>query len=238
MRGDIGLSNRYRPRAASFVVLAFASACDRNPSPSPSPTASAVPPTISTSHPDVEDASPAPAPDGGADASVAACKKRVGAPKLAWTDESYHLVLDGEALSCLSDAERAAIAYVATSVGTECEWAPGTDLSAPEHMDCKLTTALGLGYQCEEKHKALLVEFFGAEIPARCAKVPITAFSQTALLDLSLGHEGQTITVTYKAATTTGPMGEAWTWSETIGFRETGPRALKIAMRRPSGKRK
>jgi len=174
---------------------------------------------------------------GNAPNAGTACPKRVGSTKLAWTDASYSLVLDQDALSCLSDAERAAVAYVGTTLGTDCEWISGTDLSAPEHMDCKLTTALGLGYQCESKHKDFLVKWLGDDIPAQCARIPITAFSQTALMELSASHEGKMITVAYKATTTTGPGGKAWTWSETIGFQEKSRDSLKIAYRKPVGKR-
>ncbi|WP_281325247.1 hypothetical protein [Polyangium sp. 6x1] len=165
------------------------------------------------------------------------CPPRIGPIKLAWSDASYHLVLDDAALPCLSDAERAAAAYVGTTIGTECEWAEGTDLAAPEHMNCKLTTALGLGFQCEAKHKGFLVAWLGDDIPAQCARIPTTAFSQTALVELSLRKESRAIVVSYKAVTTTGPGGEAWSWSETIGFQEKGPDALKIAYRKPVGKR-
>lgn len=165
------------------------------------------------------------------------CPPRTGPIKLVWSDASYHLVFDDAALRCLSDAERAAIAYVGTTIGTECEWVSGTDLAAPEHMDCKLTTALGLGHQCEEKHKAFLVAWLGDDIPTQCARIPTTAFSQTALNELSVQREASLIVVAYKAVTTTGPGGEAWSWSETIGFQEKGPNALKIVYRKPVGKR-
>ncbi|MDC0740545.1 hypothetical protein [Polyangium mundeleinium] len=165
------------------------------------------------------------------------CPPRTGSLKLVWTNASYQLVFDDAALPCLSDAERAAVAYVGTTIGTECEWAPGTDLAAPERMDCKLTTALGLGYQCEAKHKDFLVTWLGDDIPAQCARIPTTAFAQTALQELSLRNEPTTLVVAYKAVTTTGPGGEAWSWSETIGFQEKGPNALKIVYRKPVGKR-
>jgi hypothetical protein len=213
------------------AILALALACDRTSPPSPSSTAS--PPPSATQLP-----RPAPdaAPEDVPDASAIACTKREGSVKLSWTDASYQLVLDGEALSCLSNAERAAVAYIGTTLGTDCDWVRGTDLSAPEHMDCKLTTALGLGNQCEKKHKDFLVEWFGEDIPAQCARIPITAYSQTALTELSLGHEGPMITVVYRATTTTGPGGKAWSWSETIVFQEKAAGALKIAYRKPVGK--
>ncbi len=176
-------------------------------------------------------------PDAAADAAAVSCPKRAGATRLLWTDASHDLVFDKEALACLSGAERAAVGYVGATLGTDCEWAPGTDLAAPEHMDCKLTTALGLGYQCGPKHKEFLLKWLGDDIPARCARIPITAYVQSVLTELSLTHEGPLITVAYQATSTTGPGGEAWNWSETIGFRQRGPDALKIAFRKPVGKR-
>jgi hypothetical protein len=38
-------------------------------------------------------------------------------------DESYDIALAHDALACLSDAERAAVGYVATTVGSQCAWA-------------------------------------------------------------------------------------------------------------------
>lgn len=212
---------------ASFV------ACERTPpEPEPLPRASSramVTPSASASA-----ALPAPALSA---MNTLVCPKLDAPKKLAWTDPStYQLLLDEAALRCLSDAERAAVAYVATTVGTECDWVEGTDLSAPKDMDCKLTTALGLGPQCEEKHRALVHEFLGHEMPAQCAKIPTTAFAQTILSTLSLEHQAENITLTYETVTTTGPTGKASRWSEVVEFRQTKPRTLTIAGRKKARK--
>ena len=174
---------------------------------------------------------PAAKPSSSALRPVDVCPKRKGPSKIAWTNESHDLVLDEAVLRCLSDAERAAVAFVSTTLGTECDWISGTDLSAPEHMDCKLTTALGLGYQCEAKHKSFLVDWLANEIPDRCARIPTTAFSQSVLTDLSLKTEAPTITVDFRAVSTTGPGGTTRAWSETIVFEEKNSRGLLIRQR-------
>lgn len=220
-----------------LVLLTTLAACERRtlevaPSPGATPVGSATPSVRASTRP------PAPEPAPPA-ASTRVCPHFDATTKLAWTDEtSYRLVVDEDACSCLSDAERASVAFVSAAMGSDCEWVEGTDLADPRHMDCTLTTALGLGHQCEDKHKGLVEAFLGNDAPAQCAKVPTTAYAQTALLTLSLRHEKDLITVSYEAVTTTGPTGEAWRWSEVIDFRNADPRVLTIAKRRKARKKK
>ncbi|MBK9261890.1 MAG: hypothetical protein IPM54_19060 [Polyangiaceae bacterium] len=220
--------------AASLMVWASLVACERN-QPEPLPTAPSVAPAIPQTSASAANAEPEPARSA---TPTKDCPKLDVATKLVSTDPStYRLIFDEAALQCLSDAERAAVAYVSATLGSDCEWESGTDLADPRHMNCKLTTALGLGPQCEEKHKGLVSEFWGNEMPAQCAKVPMTAFAQTALSSLSMQHQGELITVAYEAVTTTGPMGEAWRWSEVIEFRNAEARALKIVTRKKERKK-
>lgn len=215
-----------------WAALALLPACDRAPTRASAPPPSATPAVIAS-------APPADAGPRVEDAGLA-CKPRAGAIKLLWRDEDAKVALDGEAFACLSEAERAAVGYVSALGGTECDWKPGGATKPgglPEHMECKLTTALGLGFQCEADHKRFLEGWLGDDLPATCARVPITAFHQTALDELSITHDGATIVVAYKAITTEGPGADTWRWSETIGFAEKGPRALKIAYKKPVGKR-
>lgn len=215
--------------ASAWALLV---ACDRGAPPAPS----AAPPFTPTSV-------VAPAPSASvviapvAAPSAKACPPRNGKVRLAWNDEAYQLQSNTEAFSCLSDAERAAVGYVAATIPSQCNWISGPDVATSDHMECKLTQALGLGYQCEDKHFSFLRQWLKDESPSRCAKIPITAYAQTALSEVSLLHDDTRITVSYKAVTTTGPMGEAWTWSEDIVFREKVAGTLTIEQRKPVGKR-
>lgn len=216
--------------ASAWVLLM---ACDRGAPPAP-----AVVPPIATTSVGVPAASASLAIAPVAAPSANACPPRKGKVRLAWNDAEYQLQSDTQAFSCLSDAERAAVGYVAATIPSQCNWISGPDVATSELMECKLTQALGLGYQCEAKHFAFLRQWLKDETPALCAKIPITAYAQTALSEVSLLHDDTRITVSYKATTTTGPMGEAWTWSEDIVFREKAPDALTIEQRKPVGKRK
>lgn len=231
-----------RARWISILVLTAAS-CGRAAQPNsatdaaPSPAdagAERVPAPPSALAPGSREAGAAGPADAGQPAD---CDRGPGPVRLAWRDAASKLVLATSEFACLSDAERAALGRVSATVGSDCEWAKGTKLSSPEHLDCKLTTALGLGYQCEEKHKAHVKAFLGSDVPAQCARIPITAFAQTALDELTLRRGRSEIVVRYKATTTEGPMGKAWTWSETIGFQDKGSGALRIAWRKPVGNR-
>lgn len=148
----------------------------------------------------------------------------------------YDLELAHDELACLSDAERAAVGYVATVVGSQCDWTKSPNaIGEKGHMECKLTKALGLGLQCEEAHKSFLKEWLGDDLPSECWKIPITAYAQAVLDEVTLSAEGPRITVAFKATGTTGPGGKAWKWSETLVFEPRGER-LKLAKRTVQGK--
>src|SRR5690606_573404 len=51
----------------------------------------------------------------------------------------------------LTEPEKAALGFVVTFVGSECDWngRPGEDRG---NLKCKALTSLGLGFQCSEQH--------------------------------------------------------------------------------------
>ncbi len=165
-----------------------------------------------------------------------------GSRKLVWRlgdDHDFGLALDRVELGRLTDAERAAVAFLATSIGTDCEWAkPPSAAGEKGKMHCKLTDALGLGEQCEEKHKAFVMGWLGGDAPSTCAKIPITAFSQTVFDELTLSREGDRIVISYAAVHTDGPGGGTQSWSEAIRFAPRGKKGIRIEGRRVTrGKR-
>ncbi len=175
-------------------------------------------------------------PTSTSTSSKSAQPPRRGKRALLWRlgeDDDYGLVVDEEQVAQLSDPERAAVAYLASSIGSDCEWGVRPTWSSdgsikPGKLRCKLTDALELGYQCEEKHHQFVKRWLGDATPAKCAKVPFTAYSQTAFDWLNLTTQGHTIAVSYSAGFTTGPGRRTWSWSETINFTDSGGESLKI----------
>src|SRR5262249_6166224 len=120
---------------AALGLSALAS-CDRPPPPvtrevipqetattaSASASASSSASALAPQPGDAPRASTAPAPSDTPDAAVKACDQRTGATRLLWRDASFDLVLATEVFPCLSDAERAAVGYVATTIGSQCDW--------------------------------------------------------------------------------------------------------------------
>jgi hypothetical protein len=155
--------------------------------------------------------------------------------KLYGLDKDYAPTLDRETIACLTDAERAAVGFVTPTLGGRCIPAPGDD-DAHGHLDCPLTSALGLGYQCEEKHKEFLQRWLPKDAPAQCRRWPDTAYTQETLTTLTLTTVGQILTVDYEASGTTGPGGKSWSWSETLVFEADGER-LVLASRKMKGTR-
>lgn len=159
-----------------------------------------------------------------------------GPRRLLWRqgeEAGWALTLDRPAIGRLSDAERAAVGYLSTTVGTDCTWtsAPSPDGGAGK-MRCELTDALGLGEQCGAKHRAFILGWLGDDAPSRCAQIPTTAFSQSAFDELRLERDGDRVVVDYAVVHTAGPTGPTHSWSETIRFAPRGAQGLRIESRR------
>jgi hypothetical protein len=145
-------------------------------------------------------------------------------------DADYELVTAKDVFPCLSDAERAAVGWVSATVGSQCTW------TSEEHMSCRLTSALALGDQCEDAHWAFLRKWLKGRMPARCWRIPIGAYSQAVINELTLSTVPPRITVAFSATGTTGPAGKAWTWSETLVFEEREPESLELVRHDVKGK--
>jgi polyhydroxybutyrate depolymerase len=191
-------------------------------------------PSSSTS-PTATGASSASAP--ATSATKASCPERKDPTKLLWRNDDLELELARDAIRCLTDAERAAVGYVASVVGSSCDWVQRPDAyGAGGRMRCMLTAALGLGDQCAAPHEDFIESWLGDDAPAHCWRIPITAYAQAALDEVTLRRDEAAITVAFKATGTTGPGGRAWSWSETLRFEPHGPKALALVHRGVQGK--
>jgi hypothetical protein len=131
--------------------------------------------------------------------------------RLTWTEiaksvqknenENFTLYFDQRQLDSLKDEEKAALGYVLSFVGNECQ----RDYTHEENLvACSLALALGLGYQCRDQHLNFLKYWFrfdkesleGLEF---CYETPNTATLQTELSLLKMAQCGRWIIIDMKA---------------------------------------
>lgn len=94
------------------------------------------------------------------------------AVKILWLEEVYDeefestvfaIKLNEDYFSKISDAEKAVIAYYATFHGNECWWDDDKPKDDRSNLNCKIITALNLGYQCSDTHLDFLKKWFRNE---------------------------------------------------------------------------
>lgn len=146
---------------------------------------------------------------------------------LLWYDDrtSYFPAVDREALRCLTEPERAAIAYLTVDLGSGCE--PQFDDGEPKSVKCTLTAAMGIEDHCGAKHRALVEKWF-KKVPDYCA-VSVDGANHQEILDrLELVVDGRRIGLEYDAVGVEwGPGSKDLAWSETLTFEQTGE-SLKL----------
>jgi hypothetical protein len=140
----------------------------------------------------------------------------------ALKDTFNSIFIDEELCKTLSEPERAALGYVATFIGSECNW-DGEGKDDFSNLKCKTLTALDLGYQCSDKHLGFLRKWFKNDKKILkeledCPTVPYTASSQQTFDFINLIVKGNIISVEFAASGVNMPMGETWEWSETDYF--------------------
>ena len=80
-----------------------------------------------------------------------------------WTKPETNIntiYLNYDYIDMMTNQEKAAIAYVSKNIGNECWWANDKAADDRSNLDCKIPTALGLGYQCSESHLGFLRKWF------------------------------------------------------------------------------
>lgn len=105
-----------------------------------------------------------------------------GKTKFMWRDvKSYEIVLNHDYIKTMSIYERAALGYVASSVGNGCNY---EDDNA-QYLNCDILSALNLGYQCSDRHLSFLRSMFQddqkvlKELQEPCSEIVDGATSQT-----------------------------------------------------------
>ena len=134
------------------------------------------------------------------------------------------LVLDEEYCKTIPDAERAALGYVATFIGNECEW-DGDYTEDRSNLKCKILTALDLGYQCSEQHLGFLRKWFSTDnkvlialTPENCPTTPDGASVAETFDEITLTTKDNYIIVSYKVSGYDMRAAEIWTRDATMYF--------------------
>ena len=151
--------------------------------------------------------------------------------KFLWREERYDaelkntfnaIVINEELCKTLTEPERAALGYVVTFIGSECNW-DGDAKEDFSNLKCKTLSALNLGYQCSDQHLGFLRQWFkndGKTLKEleNCPTVPYTATSQNTFDYINLKVKDNKISVEFGANGVNMRMGESWSWTETDHF--------------------
>jgi hypothetical protein len=142
----------------------------------------------------------------------------------ASNDTFSSIYIDEEYCKKITNLEKAALGYVATFIGNECDWDGGytEDLS---NLKCKILTALNLGYQCSEKHLGFLRNMFKNDSKVleelkseSCPKTPETSTDQDTFDLITLTVKGNQIIVYFEATGYFMRDGMVLSWNETHHF--------------------
>lgn len=137
------------------------------------------------------------------------------------------IFINQKILPVMTDAEKAAVGYIATFIGSECDWDGATN-NDRSNLNCKVISALGLGYQCSEQHLGFLQKWFAADKDIlaelennNCPTTPYTATNQTTFEEVSFTTKNDTIIVAFKASGLNMREQSSWEWSEIDYFRQS-----------------
>lgn len=140
-------------------------------------------------------------------------------------DTFNSIFINQDYLSSLTKPEKAAIGYVATFIGNECWW-DGEANENRSNLDCKIISALGLGYQCSDEHLGFLRKWFStdkkviAELKkTNCPTTPFTSTRQNTFDEIKLTVKTDSILVFYRANGINMREQESWMWNETVYFK-------------------
>lgn len=146
--------------------------------------------------------------------------------KFLWRDKNSAMIIDKEFCKTITTPEKAALGYVATFIGNECSW-DGAYTENRSNLKCEILTALGLGYQCSEKHLGFLRNWFRDDAKSlkeleNCPTTPNTATIQDTFDEIILTTKGNKISIFFKANGVNLREETSWSWSETNDFEVTG----------------
>lgn len=151
--------------------------------------------------------------------------------RFLWREDKYDkesndtvntVFINKEYCKNISEPERAAIGFVASFIGSECDW-DGKANENYDNLSCKINTALNLGYQCSETHLSFLRKWFkkdkkSLERLTDCSAVPYTATVQNTFSYINVQTKGDTIKITFKASGVDMRSQDSWRYKEENTF--------------------
>ncbi len=153
--------------------------------------------------------------------------------KVLWRENQYNEALETEVntiilnenyIKNISEPEKAALAYVATFIGNECEW-DGNVNDDRSNLKCKILTSLNLGYQCSDTHKFFLRIWFKRDAKSLknleiCRGRHSGATIQTTFDEISIitNAQDQTILINYKVKGFNMREGTVWNYTKIDKF--------------------
>ena len=168
--------------------------------------------------------------------------------KILWREDLYDstlkdtestIVLNDNYFKNISEPAKAAIGYVATFIGSECNW-DGEANDNFTNLSCKVIKALGLGYQCSDTHLNFLRHWFRDNSKVLnelkdCPVTPFTATQQNTFDNLSISLKNDTIRIHYEASGVNMREEKNWNWSEDVLFKISTEKLEIISRKRKNG---
>lgn len=156
--------------------------------------------------------------------------------KFLWRDSNAAIVINQDYCKTITDSEKAALGYVATFIGNECEW-DGMPTKDRSNLKCEILTALNLGYQCSEQHLGFLQQWFKNDTTVlkeleACPTTPNTSTIQETFEEIVLTTKGNEISVSFKASGIHLREEREWSWSETNYFKVQNERIQLVRKER------
>jgi len=150
--------------------------------------------------------------------------------KVAWREEMYDsylkqtvssIVLNDMYFKNISEPEKAALGYLATFIGNECQW-DGAPNSEQSNIKCKILSALSLGYQCSNVNKDFFKKWFfeGSEIIKEIESCKgAVSLEQTSFKNIFITTKDDVIKIKFTAIKANISKQKFEDWSEEITFR-------------------
>jgi hypothetical protein len=122
----------------------------------------------------------------------------------------------------ITDPERAILGYIATFIGSDCNW-DGEYKSDRSNLKCKILNALDLGYQCSQTHLGFLKKWFRIDEKVLkrledCSTIPSTSTVQNTFDKIQITHKNKDFIVIINASGINSSEDRSWFWTEEYHF--------------------
>jgi hypothetical protein len=137
------------------------------------------------------------------------------------------IVINKEYCKSISDAERAALSFVATWIGNECWWENDNPNEDRTNLKCVILTALNLGCQGSEEHLNFLRHWFrndtaSIEALKDIPTTPYTSTIQDTFDSIRITKKENLITVWFKSSGINTRDQKSWSWTQKDYFKVNG----------------